>query len=209
MRVNTEDNAFQPGKPGRQHKRRMPPSPPIHYYMRGRGTLARLNSDILNEISGWLVKPGDLWGVNDECNHCGYPDPDSTHHACYIWHEYTNTFPLLSNSIAAFFPNSAHAILFIEQRCESIGRHLALYLDQPYIRMERNIKGTAASIRLRNYPTAKAVAEYEPYARENIIGSEIAARDEYVNDFTGQLGDLGFCLKCRGFEESCTCGYLF
>jgi hypothetical protein len=168
--------------------------PPTYYYMRGRGTLASLNSDVLNEISTWLVGPSNaVMPIDtDFCRHCGNPDLDFTHHACFKRHQYCRAFPLLANSIAAFFPDPANAILFIDQRCENTVRSFALSIGWPYPPRSREVRATAASITLRNYPTPKAVAEYEPYARAELVDDEDFARGDCLGDLSYKLGILSW-----------------
>jgi hypothetical protein len=176
--------------------------PPSLYSMRGRGTLARLNVDMLNEISTWLVIPhqGAPWQHLNSglCRHCGeLSDFDDAHHPmCYVRHEYVSTFPLFANSIAAFFDSFAPAMRFIDERCESIVRRTAeLYMD-PTARMPvRDRCGTAASIRARNYPSPRAIAEFEPHDRRVIVECEEAEREEFECYLADLIDSAGAALE--------------
>jgi hypothetical protein len=171
--------------------------------MRGRGTLARLNPDMLNEISTWLVisDQGAPWRFSDDklCHHCGeFSDFDDAYHPmCYLTHEYVSTFPALANSIAAFFDRPAPAMRFIDDRCESLLRRTAaIYIglsDRLTDRVTvRHRRGTAASIWARNYPSPLAIAEYEPYDRRFILECEEINRAEfgcYSAELIDRVGD--------------------
>jgi hypothetical protein len=191
--------------------KRMSQKPPVHYHMRGRGSLTPLSADLLNEIAGWLVGPGTAPPIGpDLCLHCGMLISESMpHYACYIWHDYGGAFPLFANSAAVFFPKPAHAMLFISQRCEILGwRSYEVYYGLPHEPIPRHIAGTAASIRARNYPTPQAIAAYESYSRADIMKYEKIYRSEDICFISDQLAELGFCLGCRGYAVDCRCGNL-